>query len=73
MNQFGPITRKMVRIHMDVLSIYYIALIQGIDNISVQKKMASQTKTVYENCVRWCRVLSKTLLSTKILRESKHT
>ena len=32
----------------EVLSIYYIALIQGIDNISVQKKMASQTKTVYE-------------------------
>lgn len=42
------ITRKIIENSYEVLSIYYIALIQGIDNISVQKKMASQTKTVYE-------------------------
>jgi histidine ammonia-lyase len=43
------ITRKVIENSYEVLAIFYIALIQGIDNIGVQNKMSSQTKAVYDS------------------------
>lgn len=42
------ITRKVIENSYEVLSIYYISLLQGIDNISAQDKMASKTRNVYK-------------------------
>lgn len=42
------ITRKVIENSYEVLAIFYIALLQGIDNISVQDKMSSRTKAVYD-------------------------
>jgi len=41
------IARKVIENSYEVLSIFYISLLQGIDNIKVQDKMSPQTKEVY--------------------------
>ena len=42
------ITKKIIDNSFEVLSIYFISLIQGIDNISAKDKLASKTKSVYD-------------------------
>ena len=42
------ITRKVIENSYEVLSIYYIAIIQGIDNIKVKDKLAPKTRAVYD-------------------------
>lgn len=41
------ITRKVIENSYEVMAIYYISLLQGIENINVQDKMASKTHEVY--------------------------
>jgi histidine ammonia-lyase len=41
------LAKKVIENSFEVLAIYYISLIQGIDNIKVQKKMATRTRKVY--------------------------
>lgn len=41
------ITRKVIENSYEVLAIYYMSIIQGIDNIKVQDKMSLETKKVY--------------------------
>ncbi len=43
------IANKVIENSFEVLSIYLISLIQGIDNIGVQKKMSPKTRKVYED------------------------
>jgi histidine ammonia-lyase len=42
------ITRKVIENSFEVLAIYYMAILQGIDNIKVQDKMAPLTRKVYD-------------------------
>jgi histidine ammonia-lyase len=42
------ITRKVIENSYEVLAIFYISLLQGIDNIGVKHKMAPKTRDVYE-------------------------
>jgi histidine ammonia-lyase len=42
------IARKVIENSYEVLSIYYIAIIQGIDNIKVKDKLAPKTRAVYD-------------------------
>ena len=41
------ITRKVIENSYEVLAIYFISLLQGIENIKVQEKMATKTHKIY--------------------------
>jgi histidine ammonia-lyase len=43
------IAKKVIENSYEVMAIYYISILQGIEYIKVQEKMATKTRTVYNN------------------------